>query len=233
VAVALTLAGCGSSRFGQPKPATEEATHTLTLWRGFFVAACAVGGLVLGLILFAAIRFRRRSDDVPSQKPYNVAWEVIYTVTPVVIVAVLFGFSVAAQDHVDHTVAQPAMTVRVVGFQWGWQFEYEGRGVTITGSAEGPTPPTLVLPAGQTTRLKLETTDVIHSFWVPAFLEKRDMIPGVDNAIDVTPTEVGTYDGKCAEFCALDHWRMRFTLQVVPPDQLDAAIAAAAKATGS
>jgi cytochrome c oxidase subunit 2 len=88
-----------------------------------------------------------------------------------------------------------------------------------------------VLPAGQTTRLVLTTTDVIHSFWVPAFLQKRDLIPGVDNAVDVTPTELGTFDGKCAEFCALDHWRMTFTVQVVPPDQLDAAVEAAVEAS--
>ncbi|MGI8662000.1 MAG: cytochrome c oxidase subunit II [Acidimicrobiales bacterium] len=232
VAFALTvaLAGCGS-RFGQPHSVTEEGAHTLTLWRGFFVTACAVGGLVLGLILFAAVRFRRRSDDIPSQKPYNIPWEIAYTVTPVLVVSLLFGFSVAAQGKLDRTVAKPDLTVNVVAFQWGWQFQYPDRNVTITGSAEGDAKPALVLPVGKTTRLVLTTTDVIHSFWVPAFLQKRDMIPGVDNAINVTPTDVGTYDGKCAEYCALDHWRMTFTLEVVPPEQLDAAVDAAASSS--
>jgi cytochrome c oxidase subunit 2 len=217
----LSLAGCGS-RFGQPPSITEEGSHTLTLWRGFFIAACAVGGLVLGLILFAAVRFRRRSDDIPNQRPYNIPWEIAYTVTPVVVVAILFGFSVSTQGKVDRTVAQPALTVDVVGFQWGWQFHYPDRDVTITGTSEAGEQPTLVLPVGETTRLVLKTVDVNHSFWVPAFLQKRDLIQGVDNAIDVTPTTVGSFDGKCAEFCGLDHWRMPFTIRVVTQGEFDA-----------
>ena len=67
------------------------------------------------------------------------------------------------------------------------------------------------------------TTDVNHSFWVPDFLSKRDLIPGVDNEIDVTPTEAGTFDGRCAEFCGLDHWRMNFTVRVVPPGRVSSA----------
>ena len=183
------------------------------------------------MILFAAIRFRRRSDDIPSQKPYNIGWEIAYTVTPIVIVAVLFAFSVTTQDKLDPTAERPDLVVNVTAFQWGWQFEYPDRGITITGSAEADEKPTLVLPAGRTARLVMRTTDVVHSFWVPSFLNKRDMIAGVDNSMDVTPTQVGTFDGRCAEYCALDHWRMTFTLRVVPVDELDRAIADAAKAT--
>jgi cytochrome c oxidase subunit 2 len=232
LAVASLTAGCSLPRFGQPESVTEEGDHTLALWQGFFLAACAVGGLVLGLIVYAAVRYRRRSDEVPSQKPYNVPWEIAYTVTPVVVVAVLFGFSVVAQHKVLDEVAEPDLVVQVTGFQWGWSFEYPDQGVTITGSSEEDEKPTLVLPQGRTTRLVLLTSDVIHSFWVPAFLQKRDMIPGVDNSIDVTPTELGRFDGHCAEYCALDHWRMGFTLEVVPADQLDEAIAVAQAATG-
>ncbi|MEO7556468.1 MAG: cytochrome c oxidase subunit II [Acidimicrobiales bacterium] len=231
-AFALTLAGCELPRFGQPDPATTEGGHTLGLWQGMVITAAAVGAFVLGLIVYAAIRFRRRSDDIPSQKPYNIPFEIAYTVTPVVIVAVLFAFSVVTQGNVDHTVERPDLTVNVTGFQWGWQFEYPDQHVTITGSGSAGEMPTLVLPAGQVARLVLRTADVNHSFWVPAFLNKRDMIAGVDNQIDVTPVDVGTFDGRCAEYCALDHWRMAFRLQVVPPDQLESAIAAAAAATG-
>jgi len=232
VAVALVLSGCELPRFGQPDPATSEGGHTLGLWQGMVITAAAVGAFVLGLIVYAAVRFRRRSDDIPSQKPFNVPFEIAYTVTPVVIVAVLFAFSVVTQGKVDHTVERPDITVNVTGFQWGWQFEYPDRHVTITGSGSAGEVPTLVLPAGRVARLVLRTTDVNHSFWVPAFLNKRDMIAGIDNKVDVTPVDVGTFDGRCAEYCALDHWRMAFRLQVVPPDQLDSAIAAAAEATG-
>jgi cytochrome c oxidase subunit 2 len=127
-------------------------------------------------------------------------------------------------------VANPDLIVNVTGFQWGWQFEYPELGITITGSSEAEVVPTLVLPRGQSVRLVLLTTDVVHSFWVPRFLAKRDMIPEVDNAIDVTPNTLGRFDGRCAEYCALDHWRMAFTLEVVEPDELDAAIEAAADA---
>jgi cytochrome c oxidase subunit 2 len=229
--LSIALAGCSLPRFGQPDPVTEEGSHALALWQGLFLAACVVGATVLGLILFAAIRFRRRSNDIPNQKPYNVGWEIAYTVTPVVIVAVLFGFSLVAQDRLDHSIERPDLVVNVTGFQWGWQFEYPDRGITITGSAAADEKPTLVLPAGQTTRLVMRTTDVVHSFWVPSFLNKRDMIAGVDNSMDVTPTQVGTFDGRCAEYCALDHWRMSFILRVVPAEELDRAIADAAVAT--
>lgn len=226
----IVLGGCSLPRFGQPDPATKEGGHALTLWQGFFVAACVVGAVVLGLILFAAIRFRRRGDDLPSQKAYNVGWEIAYTATPIVIVAMLFGFSLVAQDKLDRSVDRPDLVVNITGFQWGWQFEYPDRRITITGAAEADEKPTLVLPAGQTTRLVMRTTDVVHSFWVPSFLNKRDMIPGVDSSMDVTPTQVGTFDGRCAEYCALDHWRMSFTLKVVPVEELDRAIADAAAA---
>ena len=73
----------------------------------------------------------------------------------------------------------------------------------------------MVLPVGETAQLALVSTDVNHSFWVPDFLSKRDLIPGVDNEIDVTPTEEGSYIGRCAEFCGLDHWRMYFYVRVV------------------
>jgi cytochrome c oxidase subunit 2 len=98
--------------------------------------------------------------------------------------------------------------------------------VTIAGSGV-EAPPVLVLPEGRTTRLVLRTTDVNHSFWVPSFLQKRDLIQGVDNAIEVTPTKTGTYAGRCAEYCGLDHWQMSFVLRVVPPDDFDAALRAA------
>jgi cytochrome c oxidase subunit 2 len=82
-----------------------------------------------------------------------------------------------------------------------------------------------VLPRGETTRFELESVDVVHSFWVPDFLEKRDLIPGVDNEIDLTPIREGTYTGRCAEFCGLDHWRMYFHLRVVSGEEFDAWLA--------
>jgi cytochrome c oxidase subunit II len=82
-----------------------------------------------------------------------------------------------------------------------------------------------VLPVDRTSQLRLVTTDVNHAFWVPDFLSKRDLIPGVDNEIDVTPNEVGEYRGRCAEFCGLDHWQMYFSVRVVSQDEYEAWLA--------
>jgi cytochrome c oxidase subunit 2 len=87
--------------------------------------------------------------------------------------------------------------------------------------------PVLVLPVGRTVRFELEAADVIHSFWVPEFLTKKDLIPGVDNAIDVDVVEAGEWVGRCAEYCGFDHWRMTFDVRAVPADEYDAWVAEA------
>jgi len=224
--LSLVLGGCQLPTFGERHPITRQGVHTLKLWQGFFVTALCVGGLVMGLILYAAVRFRRRSEEIPSQTADKLWLEVVYTITPVLIVAVLFTVSVMTAHAVDDSGAHPALTVDVVGFQWGWQFSYPGRHISITGTGVDH-PPILVLPRGETARLVLRTRDVNHSFWVPDFLEKRDLIEGVDNAIDVTPTRLGSYDGRCAEYCSLDHWRMTFILKVVTPQRFESELAAA------
>jgi cytochrome c oxidase subunit 2 len=224
--LALATSGCDLPTFGSRHSITEQGDHTMALWQGFFLAACAVGLLVFGLLAFVTIRYRRRDDAIPSQRADNLRIEAAYVITPIVIVAVLFGVSVATANAIDASAGRPDLVVDVTGYQWGWRFHYPGRGVTIAGSGV-EAPPVLVLPEGRTTRLVLRTTDVNHSFWVPSFLQKRDLIQGVDNAIEVTPTKTGTYDGRCAEYCGLDHWQMSFVLRVVPPDDFDAALRAA------
>jgi cytochrome c oxidase subunit II len=134
-----------------------------------------------------------------------------------VVVAALFGFSWAAEDRVTELTDDPANRVEVVGFQWSWQFTYRDEGFTVVGGHGEP--PEMVLPVGEPAQLALVSTDVNHSFWVPDFLSKRDLIPGVDNEIDVTPTEEGSYTGRCAEFCGLDHWAMYFDVRVVSADE--------------
>ena len=224
VAGGLLLAGCELPSFGAPDTASRQGDDVLSIWRGFFVAGLVVAALVLGLILYAAIRFRRRGDDVPSQHASNIPMEVLYTVTPIVIVAVLFGVSVAAEQRLTRTTKTPDIVVHVTGFQWGWQFAYPDQHVTVLGTGEQQ-PPELVLPVDRTVQLVLKTNDVNHAFWVPHFLEKRDLIQGVDNTIDITPTRVGRYDGKCAEYCGLDHWRMSFDVKVVSQQDFDAWVA--------
>jgi cytochrome c oxidase subunit 2 len=221
LACTVLLAGCEVPSLGMPDPVSKEGDRIFTLWRGFLVASFVVFGLVVGLILYTAIKYRRRNDEVPSQQAYHIPIEILYTVTPIVIVAGLFGFTVATQLDVTRLPKNSqAVVVNVTGFQWGWQFEFPEQRVVVEGAGE-INPPAIDVPVGRPVRFVLRTEDVIHSFWVPKFLEKRDLIQGVDNQLEITPTELGEYGGRCAEFCGLDHWRMPFTIRVVTQGEFD------------
>ena len=130
-----------------------------------------------------------------------------------ILFAVLFAFSYRTQNEVDALSSHPAVTIDVKGFQWQWQFHYRDDDVTVTGLPDKV--PTMVLPVDRTVRLVLTSPDVIHSFYVPNFLFKRDAIPGVTNRFDFDVRDKGTYSGRCAEFCGLDHAKMTFEVKAV------------------
>ena len=213
---ALVLAGCSLPRFGAPDAASDEGRSVQHLWSGFFVTAVVVTLVVWVPLVYSLVRYRRRTGDdtLPSQRAYHIPLEITYTAIPVLIVAVLFFFSVRTERKVTAVSARPAARVEVIGFQWGWRFRYVDEGFTV--DADPGKAPELVLPIGKPSNLRLVSSDVAHSFWVPRFLSKRDLIPGVDNEITVTPDRAGSYVGRCAEFCGLDHWRMSFSVRVVP-----------------
>jgi cytochrome c oxidase subunit 2 len=184
--------------------------------------------VVWALIGYACVKFRRRKDDeVPVQTRYNLPIEILYTVAPVIMVLVFFYFTVVTQnetlaeasetsgsaDRADHTVT-------VVGQQWSWTFNYDkdealdGRTTVYEGGTTADRP-TLYLPVNKSVEIRLNSPDVIHSFWVPAFLFKMDVIPGRDNTFSFTPTREGTFIGRCAELCGVYHSRMLFDVAVV------------------
>ncbi len=203
--------------FGVPDPVTEDGERILSLWQGSMLTALGVGALVWALIAWSVIRYRRRSgpaEGLPGQRSDNVPLEIFYTLTPVAIVAILFGFTVFTQEKVTAKVSNPDVVVEAIGYQWQWQFRYPDEGVVITGTPAEPRP-TMVLPVGATVRIRLRTTDVIHSFWVPRFLKKLDVVPGVDNELDVVVKDPGMFPGRCAEYCGLDHARMDFRVEAV------------------
>jgi cytochrome c oxidase subunit 2 len=211
----------GLADFGLPEAVTEQGQDNMVwLWRVFLIGAVAVAALIWVLVVVSIIRFRRRNDEIPNQRQYNIPLEIGYTVVPLLIVAVLFGLTIYSTNGFTDLSDDPALLVEVEGFQWQWQMRYPEQGVTISGSEQAPA--ALVLPVGETIRFRLISNDVNHSFWVPEFLEKRDLIPGIDNEIEVTITDPGEWTGRCAEYCGLDHWRMNFDVVAVPSDEFDA-----------
>lgn len=229
----LTLTGCTEDtvdslkRLGLPEIATDRGQYIHDLWVGSWIAAGLVGVFVWGLILYAAIHYRRRDgDEMPAQVRYNLPIEVLYTIAPLIIVAVLFFFTLETQNKVLATVEDPDHEVQVVGQQWSWTFSYLGEealgGQDVYDVGTPAQLPELWLVEGETVTFTLLSPDVIHSFWAPSFIMKLDVIPGRENAFTVTPTRVGEYAGRCAELCGWQHSRMLFTVKVVDQAAFDA-----------
>jgi cytochrome c oxidase subunit 2 len=228
----MLLAGCSVDgvgkafgHFGWPgKGITLQAHKMYDLWIASTIAALVVGVFVWGLIFWCIIRYRKRGDELPVQTRFNMPMEVLYTVAPVLIVAVLFYYTAIVQTDVDKLSRNPDVTVEVVAFKWNWQFNYRdgvGEEAETVASTVGSTDviPLLVLPTGQKIRFEEVSRDVIHSFWVPEMLFKRDVLPGFRNKFEVTLDKEGRYVGRCAELCGTYHAFMQFELVVVSPQQ--------------
>ena len=227
IGVALLLTGCSPADIPNmlniPNPTTEQGKIIFDLWQGSWVAAWAVGAVVWGLILWAAIAYRRRSDTAPPQTRYNLPIEALYTVAPLIVIAVLFAFTARDQNEILKVTNDQKERINVVGFRWNWTFNYLDENVYDTDSPVQL--PTLYLPVDQKVKFTLTSPDVIHSFWVPDFLFKMDVIPGKANQFELTPTKLGTYAGRCAELCGVGHSRMLFQVKVVSEADFQAHIA--------
>ncbi|MFY9913053.1 MAG: cytochrome c oxidase subunit II [Nocardioidaceae bacterium] len=228
----LVLTGCSQEttdqwkRLGLPEPGSDRTVYVHDLWIGSWIAAGIIGVFTWGLILWAALRYRRRHDDeLPTQVRYNLPIEVLYTIAPIIIVAVLFFFTVEKQNKVLAEVAKPDHQVVVTAQQWSWTFNYIGEsgagGTDVYDAGTTSIEPTLWLVKDQTVAFTLHSPDVIHSFWVPSFYFKRDVIPGRDSTISLTPTVAGDFVGRCAELCGFQHSRMLFKVHVTTQQEFD------------
>lgn len=230
-ACAVLLTGCSSatvSRGFLPRGATTETDRITSLWNGSWITALGVGVLVWGLIIWCVVRYRRHADDpeLPEQLRYNLPMEILYTVVPLFMVGVLFFYTARDEAALTDTSKTPDNVVNVVGKRWAWDFNY-----TTDNTYETSTQvdlagvevalPTLYLPVNERTEFVLTARDVIHSFWVPAFLTKLDMIPGRVNKFQVVPDREGTFTGKCAELCGAYHSQMLFQVLVVSRQAYD------------
>jgi cytochrome c oxidase subunit 2 len=212
------------------EPASQQGRYISDFYPYIFWIAVAVFILVEGLLLWIVLRYRRRPTDseLPRQTHGHGMLEVVWTLIPALVVTGLFAFTVDALGKVETANTpgdNPQLTVDVTGFQWQWTFEYPEQGISLTGV--GRAGPTMALPVGEKIRIRLHglDTDVIHSFYVPQFLYKKDVIPGRVNEFDVIVEQVGTYAGQCAEFCGFGHSDMHFSVRAMTPADFDAWVA--------
>ena len=234
MALLLLATGCSlddvPNQIGIPDPGTDQGERIFHLWQATWVALWVVGFITWALILGAAVMYRRRkSGALPAQTRYNLPIEVMYTITPLIIVAVFTIFTWRDEAEITDLAPDPDVTVNVVGYQWGWTFNYidqEGAGgETVYETGTPSDPPILHLPVGQRVEFVLTSPDVIHSFNIPTFLMRMDVVPGRINAFQVTPTVEGRSSGFCVELCGTYHSQMRFWVEVVSPDEFDAQMA--------
>ncbi len=230
--IAFAATGCTADQawhFGWQPAITPQGHAMRQFWMWAGIAALIVGVIVWGLMLWAVAFHRKKKntadDELPRQFQHPGKLELLYTIIPGIIVVVLFVFTVNTQNIVDKMVPNPNLTVKVVAFQWNWEFDYEGyktpSGQTVSTVGSSQEIPLLVLPTNETIQYDLLSTDVIHSFFVPAFNFKRDVFPDPDknnqdssfqNSIDTT----GAFVGRCAELCGTYHSMMNFEVRALP-----------------
>jgi cytochrome c oxidase subunit II len=251
--LALLVAGCGITLGGDTgelpqnalDPAGPVARSQHELWTMVFPIAVGVFVLVQGAVLWTAIRYRVRGTETspPKQIAGNTRLEVLWTIIPAVILAVVAVPTVQKIFEIAADPGEQALQVRVVGKQYWWEFEYlgdEGQGVVTANELVIPTDRPVylhmearsaVIPdAGPGENRNNASADgVVHSFWVPRLAGKQDVVPGHTRRMTIEAEEPGRYPGQCAEFCGLSHARMRFVVEAQEPADFDAWLSAQAQ----
>lgn len=220
--IAIFLTGGGRSLF-PPDAVTEQGRDVRGLYDIVFAIAIAIFVLVEGLIVWSVLRYRRRptDTDLPVQTHGNNIVEVIWTVIPTAIVLFMFVISWQTLNKVDAVTASPDIRIHAIAGQFQWQFEYldsSGKKVAVQLAPEydGETGiGGMAVPVGRSVQVTLDSPDVIHAFYVPRFLFKRDVVPGQTNTFEFTvdSTEAGqVFRGQCAELCGTGHRKMLFSV---------------------
>jgi cytochrome c oxidase subunit 2 len=218
-ALAVAFAGCSPERYPQTalRPLSDFARIGDHVQDQTFYWALGVFILVEGALLYAVFRFRGRPEDPePSQIHGNTTIEIIWTLIPALILAAIAVPTVKGIFETN-TTPQGAMAIEVIGHQWWWEFRYPEADITTANE--------MFIPAGQTVELKINSGDVVHSFWPPRFAGKRDVFPGRETRLWWKADSTGLYPGQCAEYCGIQHARMAFHVRSVTPEDFEAWVA--------
>jgi cytochrome c oxidase subunit 2 len=234
--IAVFLTGWGSSLY-PPNAVTTQGHEVRGLYDIVFAFAAAIFLLVEGLIVWSVLRYRRRPTDIelPVQTHGNNTVEVIWTVIPTAIVLFMFVISLQTLNHVDYVSASPDIRIHAIAGQFQWQFEYlDSSGKKVATQLTPSYDPTshlggMAVPVGRSIQVTLDSPDVIHAFYVPRFLFKRDVVPGVTNKFEFTvdTNEAGQiFRGQCAELCGTGHRTMLFNVIALSSGDYDTWLAA-------
>jgi cytochrome c oxidase subunit 2 len=216
--LAVLLAGCAKDtpqNALDPQGPFAQKPHDLI--RPVFIVAGVVFVLVQGLVLFAALKFRRKSDDDrPEQIHGHTAFELTWTIIPLAILAVIGAFTVGGIRFLSKEHPE-ARQVQVIGHQFWWEFNYLGK----DGKIVARTANELHVPVGEKVQLVMTSGDVIHSFWPVKLAGKVDVIPGRTNRMTIEADKADFYYGQCTEFCGLSHANMRLRVVAQPRGEFE------------
>jgi cytochrome c oxidase subunit 2 len=164
-------------------------------------------GLITFLMVYFVIRYRREKHPKPADIEGSTWLEITWTVIPTLIVLTMFYYGLTGFEFLKK-VPEGAMVVKVIARQWSWLFQYEN----------GIQDPELRVPVGKPVKLLLTSQDVIHGFYAPAFRIKQDAVPGMTNTLWFQPTQTGTFDVMCSQYCGLEHSHMLTKIVVLPEE---------------
>jgi cytochrome c oxidase subunit II len=206
-----------------PVQASGEAKDIDTLWDVLLIASVPVFVLVQTIVLYCVWKYRMKPGEELMDGPPihgNTRLEVIWTAIPAILLVALCTYSYVVLRDIEKAAASGTMNVRVVGEQFTWTFFYAGEN-----GGQEVSSPQLYLPVDTPVKFDVQSKDVIHDFWVPAFRQKIDAVPGITTNYRVTTIREGQYPVVCAELCGLGHAAMRQTAHVVPRQEFDAWLA--------
>ena len=200
-----------------PASAATQAKPIDTLWDVLLIISVPIFVLVVTVVLYSVFRWHMRPGEELEDGPPihgNTRLEIIWTAVPAILLVALCSYAYVVLHDIEEAKAD-TMEVRVVGEQFAWTFFYRDGGKELSSHE-------LYLPVNRPVHFTIQSKDVLHDFWVPAFRVKKDAVRGIDTDVRATPNRVGAFPIVCAELCGLGHAAMRASAHVVQPQQFNA-----------